>query len=140
MTVLKIIKERRFKAGYLIREELIDAEFAGTNEPMIMKNAYNLDGHYIGRSKDAHFLCVKMGIKPELIDYKHKVCNIGYSDRKKKYYGWSHRAIVGFKIGDKIFEEKFGGDKTPFVRHGRETILTLGDARKSAINFANYIG
>jgi hypothetical protein len=66
--------------------------------------------------------------------------NIGFNPLNKKWYGWSHRAIVAFGIGDKIFEKDFGNNKTPFIKHGSKTIKTFSDAKKAAINFANYIG
>lgn len=33
---------------------------------------------------------------------------IGYSDKEKKWYGWSHRAIHGFGIGDEINKRTCG--------------------------------
>lgn len=40
----------------------------------------------------------------ELIPYlqRAKVCSIGWSPEKKKWFGWSHRAIYGFTIGSKV--------------------------------------
>lgn len=134
--VIQVISQRKFKVGYIISNEIWQNS---GDSPIRMKAAYNYDGHYIGDSKTAHFLCAKLGIKPELIDKNHIVCLIGYSEKKKKYYGWSHRAIVGFKIGNKIFEARYGNDHTPFTKHGSQKIYSLKDARLSAVNFANYI-
>lgn len=55
---------------------------------------------------------------PELRDLKSSVCSVGYSAPHNKWYGWSHRATCGFGIGDMIFDENFGADTTPFVKHG----------------------
>jgi hypothetical protein len=55
------------------------------------------------------------------------------------YYGWSHRAVVGFGIGDKIFDVEFGDDSTPYVKHGTDTIKNKEDARKAAVAFADYV-
>lgn len=63
----------------------------------------------------------------------------GLDEDKGIWYGWSHRAIVGFKIGDKIFEPNYGDDKTPYTKHGKKTIKTLDDAKKSAKKFADYV-
>jgi len=63
----------------------------------------------------------------------------GLDEDKGIWYGWSHRAIVGFKIGDKIFDENFGDDKTPFTKHGSKTIKTLDDAKLSAERFSDYV-
>ena len=47
--------------------------------------------------------------------------------------------FCGFTIGDKIFEENFGDDKTPFVKHGTKTITTLEEAKGAAYAFARYV-
>jgi len=65
---------------------------------------------------------------------------IGLDEKKGIWYGWSHRAISGFKIGDKIFEEDFGDDSTNYAKHGSKPIKTLDDAKKSAKAFADYVG
>lgn len=85
---------------------------------------------------------IEYGIAPELIDDEASVCSIGWSEVDQAYYGWSHRAIQMFKIGDKIFEEDFVGatDSTPFRQHGERTIKSKQDAREAAVNFARYIG
>lgn len=63
----------------------------------------------------------------------------GFSEKDQKWYGWSHRAICGFKIGDKIFEEDFGDDKTKFTEHGSKECKTLDDCKKAAQAFSNYV-
>jgi len=63
----------------------------------------------------------------------------GFDEEKEIWYGWSHRAVVGFKIGDKIFEPDFGDDDTLFSEHGSKDIKTLDDAKLSAIAFSKYV-
>ena len=56
------------------------------------------DGSYItlvGLEKHVRYL-MKRGITKELTH------GVGYSPRKKKWYGWSHRVIYGFKIGSTV--------------------------------------
>lgn len=65
--------------------------------------------------------------------------SIGFSEKEKKWYGWSHRAAVGFGVGDRIFDENYGDDNTPFDKHGKMVIRDMEDAKKSAINFARYV-
>lgn len=65
--------------------------------------------------------------------------SIGFSEENQTWYGWSHRACVGFKIGDKIFDADFGDENTPFIKHGSKTIKTLDQAKQAAKNFADYI-
>lgn len=67
------------------------------------------------------------------------VGSTGLDEKKGIWYGWSHRAVFGFKIGDKIFEEKFGDDKTHFNKHGKKTIKTLDDAKLAAERFSSYV-
>lgn len=101
MKVKEILNVRRYKAGYEIREELIDdSEYGG--EGVVTKRAYTPDGHYIGDSKQGYRLCKKCGIKPELAFPNNTVCSIGFCEKEQKWYGWSHRAIYGFGAGDSI--------------------------------------
>lgn len=51
----------------------------------------------------------------------------GYSSETDTWYGWSHRAICGFKKGDKIFDPNYGDEKTKFTQHGSKTIKTYED-------------
>jgi hypothetical protein len=61
--------------------------------------AYNPSGDHIGTPTDARLLCVNRGIQPVKREPEHSVCSIGFSVKDSKWYGWSHRAIFGFKIG-----------------------------------------
>jgi hypothetical protein len=65
--------------------------------------------------------------------------SVGFSEKEQKWYGWSHRAIVGFGVGDKIFEPDYGDDKTPFVKHGSKAIRDMKGAKKAAVAFAKYV-
>jgi hypothetical protein len=60
------------------------------------------DGGYVGEWKDARWLHEK-GIAPEIRPGScGSVCSIGFCDREQKWYGWSHRALYGFGIGDVV--------------------------------------
>jgi hypothetical protein len=63
----------------------------------------------------------------------------GLNEKTGTWYGWSHRAIYGFKVGDKIFEANFGDDKTHFSKHGKKPIKTLDDAKLAAERFSEYV-
>jgi len=67
----KIKWTRKYKTGYILRREVFEGGFE-------MTSAYNYNGDYIGTSKEAHFLCAKKGILPELSSPDHEVCSIGY--------------------------------------------------------------
>ena len=70
---------------------------------------------------------------------KRGKASTGLDEEKGIWYGWAHRAVCGFKIGDKIFEEDFGDDKTEFTKHGSKPIKTLDDAKLSAERFSDHV-
>lgn len=136
--VLKLLKVRLDRSGcFEIRKEIVDS---GGDKPLEWEMAYSIHGDYIGDVKVARALA-KLGIMPELPSPAHTVCAVGYSAKEKKWFGWSHREIVGFKIGDMIFDERMPGatGKTPFVQDGTVPIKTLADAREAAVAFAAYV-
>ena len=64
----------------------------------------NIDGGYVGTPEGA-YRYYQRGIR--LIQKAHledKVCSIGFNPKEDKWYGWSHRAMYGFKIGDTVKE------------------------------------
>ena len=65
----------------------------------------NVDGGYIGDEETYKFLVEKRGlILIQKSNPDHETCSIGYSPVENKWYGWSHRAIHGFTVGDKVEE------------------------------------
>lgn len=118
-----ILKTRKYKAGYEVREELVKTDFEAipmsgpidddtrelidyitSKNHVIVKSAYTPNGDYIGDGRTAYYLCTKRGIKPEKANTTHNVCSIGFCEREQKWYGWSHRAIYGFGIGSEVKE------------------------------------
>lgn len=96
----EFISERHYSAGYVVRKERISGEDAAFGPAFEMRSAFSSSGDYIGDPKIARFLCVKKGIKPEKRTPHSKVCSIGFCESEQKWYGWSHRAIYGFGVGD----------------------------------------
>jgi hypothetical protein len=70
------------------------------------------------------------GIKPE-------AGSIGFSEKEKKWYGWSHRAIYGFKVGDKVKEGDCAVGQDG-IKVGFE-VKNLDDAKKLAKAFAESV-
>lgn len=101
MKIKEIQKVINYQAGYQVRWELVDGKEFGCDD-IVMKSAYTPDGHYIGNPKDAYRLCKKRGIKPELRTDHSRFCSIGFCEAEQKWYGWSHRAIYGFGVGDGV--------------------------------------
>lgn len=116
-----------------------------------MKSAYTSAGDYIGNSKDAYRLCRVRGIAPEKSSFGHNVCSIGFSASRQKWYGWSHRAIFGFNIGDSVKEgdctASSGWTEEYLKDHPEEnkalpvgfTAKNLDDAKMMAIAFAESV-
>lgn len=140
---------RRYKSGYEVREELwkTDKKDPGT----VMRQAFTPTGDYIGDTKRAHRLCSVRGIKPEKANSEHCCCSIGFCEKDQKWYGWSHRALYGFGIGDVVEE----GDLTASSGYTDEWIKehpecdkslpigfeakTLEDCKRMAIAFADSV-
>lgn len=109
MNNTQVLKARRYKAGYEVRTEKV--VWGDDEESVIMKSAYTVpEGYYIGSSVWAHRLIVRRGIKPEPREPtcpeanggRGRTCSIGFCADEQKWYGWSHRAIYGFGVGDTI--------------------------------------
>lgn len=60
---------------------------------------------------------------------------LGWSEKEQKWYGWSHRAIYGFKVGDKVKE---GDVAAEYLDVGFEA-KTTDDAKKIASAFARGV-
>lgn len=134
------VERRKYKVGYIVKKQLWTT---GNEEPIPINAAFNLKGQYIGDPKTARYLIKTRGIKPIKASKDKNICTIGFCKRDRKWYGWSHRAIFGFGIGDKLFEENYKSElpdekrnKISFIKHGSRTIKNMRDAKQAAINFA----
>ncbi len=147
----KVVKVLHYK-GYEVRTVLVDnLEFMGSAKKwrnkqgrfMVMRTAYTPTGDYIGEPRMARFL-FKRGIRiVEKAFPSHNVCSIGFNAKQGKWYGWSHRAICGFGLGDRIFvsgwKKARKDGKTPFVKHGDRVIKQYADAKLAAKRFARSV-
>ena len=150
MDIKAIISKRYFKAGYIIEHRLMDGSQYGSQD-FLAKVALTPSGDWIGDPRIAFHLCKKYGIKPEKSDPSHNVCSIGFSSKDSKWYGWSHRAICGFKIGDEVKEgdctASSGWTDEYISTHPEENkslpvgfvAKTIEDAKRMAIAFAESV-
>lgn len=127
-------------------------EYFTASQEWVVMNAYTPEGLYIGSPKDAEYLIDKKGIKPELAKPTNKVCSIGFCEKEQKWYGWSHRAIYGFGIGDIVSDgdciNSSGWTDDYLEEHPEEDLSlpigfeakTLEDAKRMAIAFADSVG
>ena len=136
------MKTRRYKAGYVVHQGVWKHSNNDLWTPM--KWAENLFGDYIGSSADAYHLCNRLGIPFPLPIREGGVCQIGFNPEEEKWYGWSHRAIHGFGIGDKVTSKKHLCADTQFEGEGGLPVgfeaKTLEDAKLMAIAFAKAVG
>ena len=162
---------RRYKAGYEIWQEtsVVDSSAEVIYDPdggaeelahaindagprlVTLKVAYTPDGLYIGDPKTAYRLCNKRGIKPELASPNNEVCSIGYCERDQKWFGWSHRAIFGFAVGDVVEEgdctASSGWTDEYLAEHPEDDLSlpvgfkagSLDDAKRMAVAFAESV-
>ncbi len=149
--IKEVLSVRRYKAGYVVEERLIDGSQSGGSD-FTMKVAVTPTGEYIGRQKIAYLLCTKRGIKPELISPDRNVCSIGFSERHQKWYGWSHRALFGFEVGSVVKEDdctaSSGWTDEYLAEHPEDntalpvgfTAKTMDDAKRMAVAFAESVG
>lgn len=128
------------RTGYEIRHEWAWAD-GQENEKVMLESAYTPTGDYIGDPKTAEYLIGELGIAPEYRLSTSACCTIGYSVVLEKWFGWSHRGICGFGIGDKLFEADCpnSNEQTPFIQHGTIEIDDLERAHQAAFNFAEYV-
>ena len=146
----KVIRKRRFTIGYEVRRE---RHHVGEEEQEIeISSAYDLRGQYLGSPRMACLLVRKKGIREfEKINSNSCGCSIGFNPAEQKWYGWSHRAIYGYGIGDVIKEGSSaatsGWTDEYLAEHPEEDlsvpvgfkVQTLADAKRVAIAFAESV-
>ena len=131
--------------------DLIETLEGLSGKPVTMEYTRTKDGVYIGDVKRAKLLCDERGIVPEKADPADSICTIGFCEKEQKWYGWSHRAIYGFGIGDVVEEgdsaATSGWTDDYLAAHpeadrrvpvGFEA-KTLDDAKRIAIAFAESV-
>jgi hypothetical protein len=139
----KLIKA--FKYFDLWQEDWVMAGATiGGDKPTTMRVYYSKNGIYLGGQHNGKRPGIvkaidRLQMTAERASTKHSVASIGKSAKDGKWYGWSHRAMVGFGLGDKVYQDGFGGDSTPFVKHGKTTIKTDAQAREAAVAFARSV-
>jgi len=61
------------------------------------------DESFIGSLFDVFKYCYYYGIRDFYKAHPHrKVASVGFAPKKERWYGWSHRAICSFGVGDEI--------------------------------------
>lgn len=122
----------------------------GNDSPVVMYSVYAKDGGYVGSVEDS-IVYFKRGIIPEKSSPNHRVCSIGKSVEDGKWYGWSHRAIYGFQVGDVAKEGDLCTQSGYIEEYAKEhpelnrtvpvgfEAKTEDDAKRMAIAFADSV-
>jgi len=106
--------------------------YVKTDVPMEKRTLRNLP-RYANKKVKVHFK-EWLGIKGQKTQSSHDSESFGKSEADGKWYGWSHRAIYGFAVGDKIGVDVSGNED------GKEyTIKTDDQAKETAIAFAKSV-
>jgi hypothetical protein len=95
------LSRRNYRAGYVLVKSLVDGKDHDC-EDFTMTHAETPTGDYIGDSQTAYRLCKKRGIRPEKITPSNSVCSVGWCEKKKVWFGWSHRSIAYFGVGSEV--------------------------------------
>ena len=75
-----------------------------------------------------------LGIKGEKTHASHSSNSIGKAESDGAWWGWSHRACYGFKVGDKVKADTVGN------KSGKEFVIKTEDqAKEMAISFAKGV-
>lgn len=110
-----------------------------------------VDGGYVGTPEDAYRLFQRGVRLIQKADTAHNTCSIGYHPQKAKWYGWSHRAMYGFGVGDSVKEgdccASSGWTEEYLAEHPDEDASLpvgyvaedLNGAKKMAIAFAESV-
>ncbi len=95
--------------------------------------------HRLGRKPGLVRFIDKHDIMPERTDPSRSHCSVGKA-ADGTWYGWSHRAITGFRPGrDHAFDERRLKDDTPFQHSTNRLIKTDRGARASAVRFSRFV-
>lgn len=114
----------------------------GWGGPIRMEAYYAKDGSYIGDQKTANYLRER-GIAPQRAAPDCNVASIGFSEKDQVWWGWSHRAMSKFGVGDVFYR---AGQATPYGNNDNENqdnpkrlIKDLDEAKACAIAFADDV-
>jgi hypothetical protein len=121
-----------------------------SEKPLLLASVFSADGGYVG-TLECLSRKLDKGIIPQLARKEERTCSIGKSVIDGKWYGWSHRAIYGFQIGDTVKEgdccASSGYTAEYLAKHPEKdeslpvgfTAKTEEDAKKMAIAFADSV-
>lgn len=98
---------------------------------------YAADGSYVGDQEVADNL-IEKGIVPQRKRSDLNVASLGFCESEQKWWGWSHRAMGKFGVGDKFHHAgQFWEDEGQ--EFADKVCATLDEAYVSACNFSDDV-
>lgn len=97
------ILESRIEGPFVIRLERVSVR-EGSPDPVTLEVAYVQYGRYFAYVGDMYKQLLERGITDQIQPARNDstVCTIGFNPTEQSWYGWSHRAMLPFKIGDTV--------------------------------------
>jgi hypothetical protein len=137
--VYEVVSQANFEAIAIsdtndVVVDMVDRLNEVSRDRVTTRSCYTPSGQYIGDETAAEYICVTKGIKPQAL-IGNKVCSIGFCIKEDAWYGWSHRAMASFRIGDVVSEGDVAAATLPVGYIARD----LDAARRIAIAFANGV-
>ena len=129
---LKPHKVRDLNPNTLRMKTYKRVDYVKTEVPMARRTLKNIP-RYANKKPKVHFKDW-IGINGQKIQSSHSAQSFGKAESDDKWYGWSHRAISGFGVGDCVKVDTCGNET------GKEyTIKTDDQAKQTAISFAKDV-
>jgi hypothetical protein len=127
----------RDEDGYEVRTEKCSIGLRDNSEVDMESSYAKKSGCYVGEEKEMKHLIDKMGIDPDTLEAPKDchVCTIGLNPKSKTWFGWSHRAINGFGVGDKPLAATPFGNETNHQGPAKD----LDQAKEYALEFAESV-
>jgi len=141
MMEYKTLKETK-QPPYIIRDVLYINCPGGIDELEMKDVVFNMDDVYIGDLRDGLTKeIMKLSLECHPSAEGHSVCSLGYSPKEDKWYGWSHRAMYGWQVGD-LYEEGDSGFEYIPEEKKQNNVWKIGnitEAKEAAKYFAKSV-
>jgi len=131
---LKPIKVKDLNPNTLRMKTYKRTDYIKTDVPIEKRTFKNLP-RYANKTPKVHFKDW-LGIKGQSLSKDSTVHSYGKAESDSKWYGWSHRAIYGFGVGDTVKAGTIGNDH----EGAKDFVIKTDDqAKDMAIAFAKDV-
>jgi hypothetical protein len=131
---LKPVKVKDLNPNTLRMKTYKRTDYIKTDVPLERRSLKNIP-RYSDKKPKVHFKDW-MGIKGQSLGGDSTVHSYGKAEADGKWYGWSHRAIYGFGVGDTVKAGTIGNDH----ENAKDFVIKTDDqAKDMAIAFAKDV-